>query len=262
MRIMLLPAHLLRSAFRRNIQRLVKRLSAIMSRIFSFSELAGAARLLLPSLATRVGASLRPKAWLASAVGVALLAGCAGPDLPPPPLALQGDVEATDYIIAPLDSLQIFVWQAGELNTAVPVRPDGKISIPLVEDLPAAGLTPTELARDLEEALSPYVQNPIVTVIVQGFGTISGQTIRVVGEAQAPVAIPYRSDLTILDVMVAVGGLTPFAAGNSAVLVRQEDTGEQQVYGVRLSDLINNGDLQVNRPVRPGDVLIIPKSFL
>lgn len=169
-------------------------------------------------------------------------------------------VETPDYIIGANDNLSIFVWRNGDLSQSVPVRPDGRISTPLIEDMQAAGKTPTQLARDLEEELKRYVQDPIVTVIVTGFVGPFNQQIRVVGEAQQPVAIPYRERMSVLDVMIAVGGLTDFAAGNRAVLVRAVD-GESHSLRVRLDDLIKDGDVSANVPVLPGDVLIIPQSY-
>ena len=139
----------------------------------------------------------------------------------------------------------------------VPVRPDGKITTPLVEDLPASGKTANQLARDIEAALAKYIQNPVVTVIVQAFvGPYSAQ-IRVIGEAAKPQALPYRENMTLLDVMIAVGGITDFAAGNRASIVR---AGDRQ-FGVRLVDLIKGGDLSANIAMRPGDVVVIPQSF-
>ncbi len=165
-----------------------------------------------------------------------------------------------DYLIGPLDSLNIFVWRNQEVTTTVTVRPDGRISVPLIEDLSATGKTPTQLARDIEEKLSVYIRNPIVTVIVSGFVGPFAQQIRVVGEAVEPQSIPYRANMTLLDVMVSVGGLTEFAAGNRASLVRNEG-GSQREYTVRISDLIRYGDTSANVTIYPGDVIIIPESF-
>jgi polysaccharide export outer membrane protein len=140
------------------------------------------------------------------------------------------------------------------------VRPDGFISAPLLEDIPAAGKTPTELARDLEEALAVYLRDPLVTVIVQGFRGVYPEQIRVLGEATQPQSLPYTDGLTLLDLMIAVGGLTEFAAGNRAVLVRFEE-GEKKNYVLRLEDLIKRADLTANVDMRPGDILIIPESW-
>lgn len=165
-----------------------------------------------------------------------------------------------DYIIGPGDSLNIFVWRNPELSTSVPVRPDGKFSTPLVEDLQASGKTPTELAREVEQALGEYIRDPLVTITVGGFVGEYNEQVRVVGEAARPQAIPYRRDMTALDVMIAVGGLTEFAAGNRASIVRTEGSGQQQ-YRVRLEDLIKDGDISANVAMQPGDILIIPEAW-
>jgi len=146
------------------------------------------------------------------------------------------------------------------LSTTVPVRPDGRISLPLIEDLQAANKTPTELARDVEKVLAEFVQNPVVTVIVTNFVGPFDQQVRVVGEASTPQAIPYREKMTVLDVMIAVGGLTEFAAGNRAVIVRSSGK-KKNSYRVRLDDLLKDGDVSANVDVLPGDVLIIPQSW-
>ncbi len=163
------------------------------------------------------------------------------------------------YLIGPLDTINIIVWRNPELSLSVPVRPDGKISTPLVEDLPAIGRNPTDLARDIEKALSKYTRDPVVTVVVTSFQGASSEQIRIVGEATKPQAIPYRQNMTLLDVMIQVGGLTDFADGNSAVLVRGKEGGKP--YGVRLKDLVKRGDISANVDVRPGDVLIIPQGW-
>ena len=168
--------------------------------------------------------------------------------------------ESSEYMVGPGDSLQIFVWDHADLSTAVQVRPDGKISTPLVEDLQAAGRTPTLLARDIEAVLKEYIRTPVVTVIMQGFVGDGSQQIRVVGQAVAPRALQYREGMTVLDVMIEVGGLAEFAAGNRAKIIRQSAGGEIQIK-VRLDDLINDGDISENIRMRPGDVLIIPQSF-
>jgi polysaccharide export outer membrane protein len=185
--------------------------------------------------------------------------GCGGfPDAPrDAPASISGRI---DYIIGPLDGIQIFVWRNPELSTGVTVRPDGRVSVPLIEDLQAAGKTPTQLARDVEEHLSKYVQNPIVTIIVGGFVGPFDQQIRVVGEAASPQAISYREHMTVLDLMIAVGGLTDFAAGNRAVLVRTSESGQESLR-VRLDDLLKDGDVTANVAVIPGDVLIVPESW-
>jgi polysaccharide export outer membrane protein len=193
---------------------------------------------------------------------VAGLAACADRD-PPAPSNVQVQQPVTpDYRIGPLDTVQIFVWQSPEFSVTVPVRPDGRISTPLIEDLEATGRTPTQLARDIEEKLKVYVQDPLVTVIVSGFAGPFDQQVRVVGEALQPRAIPYRANMTMLDVMIEVGGLTEFASGNRAVLARGgTGAGNQGTFNVRLDDLLRDGDIGANVPVLPGDVVIIPQSW-
>ena len=171
-----------------------------------------------------------------------------------------GAVPQTDYLIGPGDNLSIIVWRNPEVSQVVPVRPDGKITTPLVEDLPASGKTSTELARDIEKALAKFIQQPVVTVIVTGFVGTYGEQIRVIGQAARPQSLPYRRDMSILDVMIAVGGVTEFAAGNKASIIRMVD-GKQQQFTVRLNDLIKDGDISANVPMRPGDILVIPESF-
>jgi polysaccharide export outer membrane protein len=190
---------------------------------------------------------------------LALLVGCSTTE-PLPAIAPISDASSPDYVIGPLDSLQVFVWRNPEVTTTVPVRPDGRISTPLIEDMQAAGKTPTQLARDIEKELSKYIVDPVVTVIVSGFNGPFSQQVRVVGEAAKPQAIPYRENMTVLDVMIAVGGLTEFAAGNRAVLIRDVD-GQQKEYRVRLADLLKDGDVSANARILPGDVLMIPQSW-
>ena len=198
--------------------------------------------------------------WALVAVAAGLLSGCAsGPTSETVPAAVTDSAAQTEYRIGPGDTLQVFVWNQPELTVTVPVRPDGMISTPLISGVPAAGKTPPELAQDLQTALSEFVRNPTVSVMVTTFvGTYADQ-IRVVGQASKPQSLPYRANMTLLDVMIAVGGLAEFAAGNRAVIVRQE--GDQRVrMPVRLQDLLDDGDVSVNVPMRPGDVLIIPES--
>jgi polysaccharide biosynthesis/export protein len=165
----------------------------------------------------------------------------------------------TEYRIGPGDTLQVFVWNQPELTVTVPVRPDGMISTPLIAGVPAEGKTATQLAKDLEVALSEFVRNPTVSVMVTGFVGAYGDQIRVVGQASKPQSLPYRANMSLLDVMIAVGGLAEFAAGNRAVLVRTVD-GKQTRSTVRLRDLLDKGDISANVTMRPGDVLIIPES--
>jgi polysaccharide biosynthesis/export protein len=155
--------------------------------------------------------------------------------------------------------VNIVVWRNPELSMAVPVRPDGRISTPLVEDVAALGKNPGELARELEKALSKYIRDPVVTVIVTNFNGPSNEQIRIIGEAAKPQAVAYRQNMTVLDVMIQVGGLTDFADGNKTVLVRGSEQGKQ--YQVRLGDLVRRGDISANVDMRPGDVLIIPQSW-
>jgi len=191
---------------------------------------------------------------------VSVLAGCAGADYSAEDLPDDVASRSDAYRIGPGDALQIFVWDHEDLSTAIQVRPDGRISTPLVEDLQAAGKTPTELARDIEETLSEYVRSPVVTVIMQGFQGEVQQQVRVVGQAAEPRAVPYRQGMTVLDVMIDVGGLSEFAAGNRAKIIRKVD-GESVEIRVKLEDLLNDGDIDENIRMLPGDVLIIPESF-
>jgi polysaccharide export outer membrane protein len=198
-----------------------------------------------------------PKMLCAAALTLVLAACATGTEAPS---SIAG-AQAPDYRIGPLDTLQIFVWRSPDLTTSVPVRPDGRISTPLIEDLEAAGKTPTQLARDIEQKLSTFVQDPVVTVIVGGFNGPFDQQVRVVGEAAQPQAIPYRANMSVLDVMIAVRGLNEFAAGNRAVLVRGSGP-NQQSFRLRLDDLLRDGDISANAPVMPGDVIIVPQSWL
>ena len=193
-------------------------------------------------------------------LGAALLvAGCAGsgPKYPPAPMAAA--TPDYNYIVGPGDNLNISVWRNPELSMSVPVRPDGKIATPLVDELVAQGKTSTQIARDVEKAISKFVREPIVTVIVTGFVGPYSEQIRVVGEAAKPQFLPYKQKMTLLDVMIAVGGLTDFADGNSASILRASD-GDKQ-YGVRIKDLIKRGDMSANVEMKPGDILIIPQGW-
>lgn len=187
------------------------------------------------------------------------VAGCATSAYPPAPSAAE-KISANNYLIGPGDNLNVVVWRNPELSMNVPVRPDGKITTPLVEDIPASGKTPSQLARDIEKALSKYIQEPVVTVIATGFVGPFSQQIRVIGQAAKPQALQYRENMTVLDVMIAVGGVTEFAAGNQASILRTVD-GKQQQLAVRLNDLIKDGDVSANVELRPGDVLIIPEGW-
>lgn len=201
----------------------------------------------------------KPSARLLALALLSLVVGCSGkPELTP---ASATERAATaPYRIGPGDTLRVFVWGNPGLSDEVPVRPDGRISIPLLEDVEAADKTPTELGREIEQQLSAFVADPLVTVIVTDFVGPFTQQVRVVGQATEPQAIPYRGDMTLLDVMIAVGGLTEFAAGNRATLVRTAD-GQEQQYRVRLNDLLRDGDISANVAMRPGDVVIIPETY-
>jgi polysaccharide export outer membrane protein len=164
----------------------------------------------------------------------------------------------SEYIIGPGDSLQVFVWRNEELSTTVPVRPDGRISTPLVEDMIAVGKTPSKLARDIEAVLSEYIRSPQVNVIVTNAVSTFSQ-VRVLGQVTTPQAVPYREGMTVLDAVLAVGGLGEFAAGNRGKIVRVEG-GKQQEIKVRIGDLVNKGDVSQNLPLKPGDVLVVPES--
>lgn len=185
------------------------------------------------------------------------LSGCATSDYPPAPAA-AADADY-NYVIGPGDTVNIVVWRNPELSLSVPVRPDGKITTPLVEDLQAMGKDASSLGRDIEKALEKYIREPVVTVIVTSFVGPYSEQIRVVGEAAEPKILPYSQKMTLLDVMIAVGGITDFADGNSATILRTGEGNKQ--YSVRLSDLLKRGDVSANVEMRPGDVLIIPQSW-
>jgi polysaccharide biosynthesis/export protein len=194
---------------------------------------------------------------MSAASATLLLVSCAGPSLPPAPATVsQGDYS---YIIGPGDSLNVIVWRNPELSMLVPVRPDGKIAAPLVDELLAQGKNSVELARDIEKVLGKYVRDPIVTVLVTSFVGPYSEQIRVVGEAAKPQALPYRNKMSLLDVMIAAGGLTDFAAGNRAVLLRSAEGNKQ--YALRIKDLLKGGDVSANVEMRPGDIVIIPQSL-
>ncbi|WP_370298872.1 XrtA/PEP-CTERM system exopolysaccharide export protein [Aromatoleum aromaticum] len=195
--------------------------------------------------------------FLGVTVAAGLLSGCATSSFPPAP-AVASDA-AYNYVIGPGDSVNIVVWRNPELSMAVPVRPDGKITTPLVEDLPALGKDSSTLARDIEQALAKFIREPVVTVIVTSFVGPYSEQIRVVGEAATPQVLPYVQKMTLLDVMIAVGGVTEFADGNGASILRTGEGNKQ--YSVRVKDLLKRGDVSANVEMRPGDVLIIPQSW-
>ncbi|MCM5680322.1 polysaccharide export protein [Schlegelella sp. S2-27] len=203
-------------------------------------------------------ARMRSGFGAATAALTVLISGC-GSIGSYPPAPTVADTPDHRYKIGALDTLNVVVWRNPELSSTVSVRPDGRISTPLVEDVMAAGRNPVDLARELEKVLSKYIRDPVVTIVVSGFqGTFSEQ-IRIVGEAARPQAVPYRQNMTILDVMIQSGGLTDFADGNAAVLVRGAEGGKQ--YSVRLKDLLKRGDISANVGVKPGDIIIVPQSW-
>jgi len=193
------------------------------------------------------------------ALGVGLLGACASNQGKFPPAPVAAATPDYSYIVGPGDNINIIVWRNPELSMSVPVRPDGKFSTPLIDELVAQGKHSVEIARDIEKQLSKYVRDPVVTVIVTGFVGPYDQQIRVVGEAAKPQSLPFKQYMTLLDVMIAVGGLTDFADGNGATILRTGDGGKQ--YSVRLRDLIRRGDVSANVQMKPGDILIIPQSF-
>jgi polysaccharide biosynthesis/export protein len=208
----------------------------------------------------------RPTGALALVLALAL-AGCGngglfGTHAGPPVVEKSSTKVPDDYVIGSGDSLSIFVYRNPDLSEGgVAVRPDGRISTPLIEDIVAAGKTPTQLAREIEQRLAKYIQEPNVTVIVRGFIGPPDRQVRVIGEATDPIAIPFRDHMTLLDVMIATHGLTKYAAGNRAVIARVDPDGHQQTIKVRLSDLIKEGDISQNIEMSPGDTLIVPQSW-
>ncbi|MEQ8516780.1 MAG: polysaccharide export protein [Chromatocurvus sp.] len=205
------------------------------------------------------GATLRRLCQRALTLGaLGFLAACGGNPTVPSDERFSGP--DYNYVIGAGDTMEIFVWGNEELSTTGIVRPDGKFTTRLVEDLPASGKTSTELARDIEEAYAEYVRQPVVSVIVNGFVGVPEQQVRVVGEATTPSSVPYRQHMTLLDLMIAVGGMTEFAAGNKSVLVRTHN-GQQRSYGIRLDDLLRDGDISANMAMMPGDIVIISESW-
>jgi len=196
--------------------------------------------------------------WIAIASMSALLGACAS--VPAPAGSATSAPSAEHYIIGPGDALEIYVRDNPTLTTTVPVRPDGRISIPLVQSIMAAGKTPDQLADDLQQELGRYIRSPLVTVIVKSFVGAYSQQVRVVGQAVTPKSVPYRNGMTVLDLMIDVGGLTKFAAGNSAKIVRHLPDGKEETIPVRLGSLMN-GEVKYNVAMRPGDILIIPQSL-
>ncbi|WP_371826104.1 XrtA/PEP-CTERM system exopolysaccharide export protein [Photobacterium sp. GJ3] len=202
---------------------------------------------------------------LTAAALMTFLAGCSSNSLSSLPTAtpqpsLTKNINQYKYLIGPGDALTIFVWGNPEISGGYIVRPDGMLSTSLVDDVLASGRTPTELARSLEAQLAEYVRDPIVSVIVNGFVGPYSEQVRVIGEAQQPMAINYRENMTLLDVMVAVGGLTDFADGNDARLIRVIG-GQQKAFALSLGDLLRDGDIRRNVDILPGDIIIIPEAW-
>lgn len=187
-----------------------------------------------------------------------MLGACSSNPYPPAPAVAS--INDYKYVLGPGDMVSISVWRNPELSMVVPVRPDGKVSAPLVEDMSAIGKDPVTLARDIEKSLAKFIRDPVVTVIVTNVVGPYSEQIRVVGEAVKPQVLSYKQKMTLLDVMIAVGGLTEFADGNSATILRTADGNKQ--YSVRLKDLVKRGDVSANVEMRPGDVVIIPQSWL
>lgn len=209
--------------------------------------------------------SVQTITWLFSKTALVLglmltLSACGVTPHPPLTADQLNPLQDFDYIIGPGDEVEIFVWGNEELTTTVDVRPDGKITTRLVEDIVASGKTPTVLARDIEKAYSEYVRSAVVSVIVEGFVSIPSQQIRVVGEAASPLKIPFSKHMTLLDLMIEVGGLTDYADGNRAVLIRYFN-GKQESYTLRLDDMLEDGDISANLALYPGDIVIIPESW-
>lgn len=211
--------------------------------------------------------SLKRKTSLCLALvsSAAIIQGCSNPVYEElstaKPIAPSTSIPADyNYLIGPGDSLDIFVWRNPEVSTSVTVRPDGMINAPLVEDLSVSDKTPTEVAREVEKALSVYIKDPIVTVTIGGFVGPYHEQIRVIGQASEPQGLPYSEDMTLLDLIIAVGGLTEFADGNKAILARIVN-GEQKQYTIRLEDLVQGGDLSANVDILPGDIIIIPEAW-
>jgi polysaccharide export outer membrane protein len=192
-------------------------------------------------------------------LAVAALAGCSNTPTYPPAPERTGQFD-WNYLIGPGDSVQVFVWRNPEVSGSFPIRPDGKMTMNLIEDMQASGKTPTQLARDIEKALGKYIQEPIVTVIMGGGIGPFDQQIRVIGEAAKPQALSFREKMSLIDLMIAVGGITDFAAGNKAYILRAVD-GKQERLGVRLEDLLKDGDISANVDMKPGDVLVVPESL-
>lgn len=195
-----------------------------------------------------------------------VVSGCTSaataPELPSAAFVASQEGPGEDYIIGPFDTLTVFVWRNPELGAKVQVRPDGRITTPLIADMPAVGKTPSTLAKDITAQLSQYIRDPLVSVIVDSFSGTFSQQVRVIGATEKPASIPYRANMTLLDAMIAVGGLSEFAAGNKAKLIRQNrGTGKQETFALRIGDLLKRGESKANVRLEPGDVIIIPESM-
>ena len=202
----------------------------------------------------------------ALAAATMALGGCAttgGNELPPASFVAMQEGPGEDYVIGPLDELTVNVWRNPELSAEkIQVRPDGRITTPLVNDMPAVGKTPAMLAADMRLQLSQYIEDPLVSVIVTNFAGTFSQQVRVIGATEKPASLPYRANMTVLDAMIAVGGLSEFAAGNKAKLIRfDKQAGRQREYALRLGDLLKKGESEANVMLQPGDVIIIPESM-
>lgn len=208
---------------------------------------------------TRIASTSRGLGLALLVATAGLVAGCASNSSKYPAAPVSAATQDYSYIVGAGDNLNIIVWRNPELSMSVPVRPDGKISTPLVDEMVAQGKNSVEIARDIEKQLGRYVRDPVVTVIVTGFVGPFSEQIRVLGEAAKPQFLPYKQKMTLLDVMIAVGGLTDFAAGNQATILRSSEGNKQ--YSVRLTDLIKRGEVSANVEMRPGDILIIPQSL-
>src|SRR3954454_875990 len=204
---------------------------------------------------------------LAAAVSALAVSGCAGArssghSLPPATFVSSDDIAAEKYVIGPLDQLNVFVWRNPELSTKIQVRPDGMITTPLISDLQAAGKTPAQLADDIRSALVKYIDDPRVSVMVDSFQGTFAQQVRIVGATEKPASLPYRANMTLLDAMIEVGGLSQYAAGDRARLIRHDrETGTQKEYDLKIASLLKRGDTKANVRLEPGDVIIIPESM-
>jgi polysaccharide export outer membrane protein len=214
--------------------------------------------IMLPLIMTMMTILSRVRAVAVLALVVAT--ACSGDGVPSAP-EVAGYGDAPYYLIGPGDTLEIFVWQNSDLQETVLVRPDGRVTVPLIDDVFVAGRTPAEVGKEIQTRMGAFILEPHVTVMVKDISGTFGQQIRVIGEAQKPRAIPYRNEMTVLDVLIEVDGLTEFAAGNRAVIAREEQ-GRVRRYRVRLDDLIRNGEIDANVEMAPGDILIIPQRYL